>query len=78
MAEKPTPKTQQEILIYNLKFKKKIIFEKPISINSSHCKSIINTIKKNKIIAFVNLPNLFSDTFDKTREFIKSNYNKKI
>ena len=42
------PITQEKILLYNLKFKKKIIFEKPISSNFSKSKHIVNQIKKKK------------------------------
>tara|TARA_Y100001970_G_C14250833_1_gene871751 strand:- start:5026 stop:5919 length:894 start_codon:yes stop_codon:yes gene_type:complete len=50
-----------------------IIFEKPISNNSINLSKIINIIKKNKIIAFTNLPNIFSDTHKITKKYFIEN-----
>ena len=42
------PKVQNQILNYNLKFKKKILFEKPISQNLVSSKKIIQSLKRKK------------------------------
>tara|TARA_B110000495_G_C22670547_1_gene396361 strand:+ start:287 stop:649 length:363 start_codon:yes stop_codon:yes gene_type:complete len=42
------PLVQQKILIYNLKYKKKIIFEKPISCNYLKSKDIVKKLKEKK------------------------------
>ena len=43
------PRIQNKILNYNLKFRKEIIFEKPISQNLSSTKKIIKLLKKKRI-----------------------------
>ena len=65
------PKVQIEILNYNLKFKKKIIFEKPISNNINLSKNIIRIIKRKKIKSDINLTFLNHQLFVKTRNIIK-------
>ena len=64
------PKTQQEILIYNLKFKKKIIFEKPISINYFKSRNIINLLIEKNIKSEINLTYLNHDLFKKVKDII--------
>ena len=64
------PKTQQEILIYNLKFKKKIIFEKPISINYFKSRNIVNLLIEKKIKSEINLTYLNHDLFKKVKDII--------
>ncbi len=64
------PKIQIKILNYNLKFKKKIIFEKPISNNINKSKYIIEMIKKKKIKSDINLTFLNHQLFIKTRDII--------
>ena len=66
------PVIQEKILIYNLKFKKKIIFEKPISQNIERSKKIANLLKKNKIKLSINLTYLNNILFRKLRKIIKS------
>mgnify|MGYP001180190479 CR=1 FL=1 len=68
------PLVQQKILIYNLKYKKKIIFEKPISCNYEKSKTIVKKLKYNKIYCDVNLTFLNHPLFIKTQNII----NKKI
>lgn len=65
------PKVQSEILNYNLRFKKKIIFEKPISNNFNKSKRIIDKIKKKKIKSDINLTFLNHQLFIKTQNIIK-------
>jgi predicted dehydrogenase len=65
------PKIQEEILLYNLKFKKKIIFEKPISSNFSKSQHIINKIKKKKIKSQINLTYLNHELFKKVKLIIE-------
>ena len=65
------PLVQQKILIYNLKYKKKIIFEKPISCNYEKSKIIVKELKKNKISCDVNLTFLNHPLFIKTQYIIK-------
>ena len=43
------PAVQEKILTYNLKYKKKIIFEKPITQNYFKSKKIVELIKKKKL-----------------------------
>lgn len=64
------PKVQEKILIYNLKFKKKIIFEKPISSAFDKSKLIVQKIKKNKIKCEVNLTYLFHPLFNQVKKII--------
>ena len=61
------PKVQEKILIYNLKFKKKIIFEKPISSNLKKSIKLVENLKKNKINCEVNLTYLFHPLFKKVK-----------
>jgi len=68
--------TNLKMLDYCKTLKLPLIFEKPISTNSKNCKKMINIIKDNKLIAFTNLPNIFSDTFIPTKKFIQSNETK--
>jgi len=65
------PLVQQKILIYNLKYKKKIIFEKPISCNYEKSKIIVKKLKKYKISCDVNLTFLNHPLFIKTQHIIK-------
>ena len=65
------PLVQQKILIYNLKYKKKIIFEKPISCNYEKSKNIVKKLKKYKIACDVNLTFLSHPLFIKTQDIIK-------
>ena len=64
------PITQEKILLYNLKFKKQIIFEKPISSNFSKSKHIVNQIKKKKIKSQINLTYLNHMLFKKVKDII--------
>lgn len=64
------PKVQEKILIYNLKFKKKIIFEKPISSNLKKSIKLVENLKKNKINCEVNLTYLFHPLFNKVKNII--------
>ena len=66
------PVTQEKILKYNLKFKKKIIFEKPISQNIERSKKIVKLLKKNKIKVSINLTYLNNSLFRKLRRIIKT------
>ena len=65
------PKLQEKILLYNLKFKKKIIFEKPISTNVLSSKKIVLKLKKNKIKTEINLTYLNHELFEKVFQIIK-------
>jgi len=65
------PLVQQKILIYNLKYKKKIIFEKTISCNYKKSKIIVKKLKKYKISCDVNLTFLNHPLFIKTQDIIK-------
>ena len=69
------PKIQNQILNYNLKFKKKILFEKPISQNLISSKKIVMSIKRKKIKSDINLTFLNHELFQKTKTIIK---NKKL
>ncbi len=64
------PKIQEKILIHNFKFKKKIIFEKPISSNLKKSKKIAQTIVKKKIKCDVNLTYLFHPLFRRVKDMI--------
>jgi len=64
------PKLQEKIIAYNLKYKKKIIFEKPISSNYFKSKKLVEKIKKKKIKAEVNLTYLNHDLFKKLKYLI--------
>ena len=65
------PIIQEKILIYNLKYKKKIIFEKPISTSYIKSKYIIKKIKEKKIACSINLTFIFHPLFIKVKDFIK-------
>ena len=65
------PKVQNQILNYNLKLKKKILFEKPISQNLISSKKIIQSFKKKKIKSDINLTFLNHELFQKTKNIIK-------
>ena len=69
------PKIQNQILNYNLKFKKKILFEKPISQNLVSSKKIVQSLKRKKIKSDINLTFLNHELFQKTKNIIK---NKKL
>ena len=69
------PKIQNQILNYNLKFKKKMIFEKPISQNLISSKKIVKSLKRKKIKSDINLTFLNHELFQKTKNIIK---NKKL
>ncbi len=64
------PKIQEEILIYNLKYKKKIIFEKPISCNFQKSNRIVNQMIKKKIKLELNLTYLNHSLFKKVKKII--------
>ena len=64
------PVIQEKILIYNLKHKKKIIFEKPISTKYSKSKIIIKKILKKKIKSQINMTFLNHDLFIKVKNLI--------
>ena len=67
------PKVQEKILIFNYKFKKKIIFEKPISSRLNTSAQISKKIKEKKIKCEVNLTFLFHPLFAKVKNIIKKN-----
>jgi len=50
-----------------------IILEKPLANNYKECLNIVNFLKKNKFPVFTNLPNIYSENFIKTKEYIKKN-----
>jgi predicted dehydrogenase len=64
------PKLQEKIITYNLKYKKRIIFEKPISSSYFRSKKLVERIKKKKIKAEVNLTYLNHDLFKKLKYII--------
>ena len=64
------PKLQEQIILYNLKYKKKIIFEKPISSNYLTSKKIVEKLKMNKIKSDINLTYLNHPLFQKTKKII--------
>ena len=64
------PKLQEQIILYNLKYKKKIIFEKPISSNYLTSKKIVEKLKTNKIKSDINLTYLNHSLFLKTKKLI--------
>ena len=65
------PVLQSKILSHNLKYKKKIIFEKPISHNLFKSKKIVEGLKKKKISCEVNLTYLNHDLFEYVKKIIK-------
>ena len=50
-----------------------IILEKPLANNYKECLNIVKFLKKNKFPVFTNLPNIYSENFIKTKEYIKKN-----
>ena len=64
------PKLQEEIILYNLRYKKKIIFEKPISSKYLKSKKILEKLKINKIKSEINLTYLNHPLFQKTKKLI--------
>ena len=65
-------------VLEGLSYKKPIIFEKPISENFEIGSKIYNYSINNKVCFMTNLPNIYSDTFEVTKDFLSSNYNKII
>ena len=70
------PDINFEILNYCKSLKLPIIFEKPISSNYIIGIKMLNIIKKNKIIAFTNLPNIYAETYELTKKFFSNNQSK--
>ncbi len=70
------PKTNFKI--FNLlKFKKiPMILEKPFCDNSTDGRKMIRLINKNQNKVFTNLPNIYADTYEITKELILKNFNK--
>ena len=66
------PKLQEKILLFNMKYKKKIIFEKPISTSYSTSKKIKKKIIQKKIKAEINLTYLNHELFQKIKKIIKN------
>ena len=66
------PKVQEKILKFNLKYKKMIILEKPISTNYLKSKKLIDLFKKKKIKAEINLTFLNHPNFIYLRKIIKN------
>ena len=66
------PKLQEKIILFNLKYKKKIIFEKPISSNYQISKKIVEKLKKEKIKSEINLTYLNHTLFQKVKKIIKN------
>jgi len=66
------PGVQEKILTYNLKYKKKIIFEKPITQNYFKSKKIVELIKKKKIKSSINLTYINHELFQKLKTLIKN------
>ena len=64
------PKLQEKIILFNLKYKKRIIFEKPISSNYLTSKKIVDKLKKNQIKSEVNLTYLNHKLFLKVKNII--------
>ncbi len=67
------PKVQEKILLYNIKYKKKIFFEKPISSNVNKSEKIFNLLKKNRIRSEINLTYLNHELFHKVKSIIQNN-----
>lgn len=65
------PKLQEKILLFNMKYKKKIIFEKPISQNYKTSKKIVEKMIKNKIKSEINLTYLNHSLFEKVKNIIR-------
>ena len=66
------PKVQEKILKFNLKYKKMLILEKPISTNYFKSKKLVYFIKKRKIRADINLTFLNHPNFIYLRKIIKN------
>ena len=66
------PKVQEKILKFNLKYKKMVILEKPISTNYLKSKKLIDLFKKKKIKAEINLTFLNHPNFIYLRKIIKN------
>lgn len=67
------PKENFEVLNEFKSKKIPIILEKPISDSTSKCNEIINLIHKCQLKVFTNLPNINSDTYDFSKNFIINN-----
>ena len=67
------PKENFEVLNEFKSKKIPIILEKPISDSTSKCNEIINLIHKRQLKVFTNLPNINSDTYDFSKNFIINN-----
>ena len=66
------PKIQEKILLFNLKYKKKIIFEKPIASNFKSSLSLIKSMKRLKIKGQINLIFLNHPLFLETKKIIRN------
>ena len=66
------PKVQEKILIFNLRYKKKIIFEKPITSNLNNSLSIVKSMKRLKIKGQINLIFLNHPLFLETKKIIRN------
>tara|TARA_B100000683_G_C12449948_1_gene539695 strand:+ start:559 stop:1527 length:969 start_codon:yes stop_codon:yes gene_type:complete len=66
------PVLQEKILFYNLKYKKKIIFEKPITHNYLKSKKIIELMKSKKIQSSINLTYVNHELFRKIKIIINN------
>tara|TARA_B100001063_G_scaffold246380_1_gene285260 strand:+ start:79 stop:1047 length:969 start_codon:yes stop_codon:yes gene_type:complete len=66
------PKIQEKIILFNLKHRKKLIFEKPISPKYSTSKRIVEKLKIKKIKTEINLTFLSHPLFQKTKKIIDS------
>ena len=62
------PKVQEKIILFNIKHKKKIIFEKPISPKYPTSKKIVEKLKKEKIETEINLTFLNHSLFQKVKK----------
>lgn len=68
------PDTNFKILKFLKTQKIPMILEKPFGKNINICRQMINIINNNKTNVFTNLPNIYSDTYDITQNFILSNF----
>ena len=64
------PKIQEKILLYNLSYRKKVIFEKPITTNYVKSNKIVHYIKKKKIKSEINLTYINHFLFKKVKKII--------
>tara|TARA_B100000965_G_scaffold405148_1_gene438079 strand:+ start:894 stop:1856 length:963 start_codon:yes stop_codon:yes gene_type:complete len=64
------PKLQEKIIKYNFSYKKKIIFEKPISQQYTKSEKIVKLLKEKKIKSEINLTYLNHDLFNKLKLLI--------